>query len=202
MKKQITELAEGMGDESLFEEKLSSEEIFEGRVLRVTRDCVRLPNGRQATREVAWHNGAVAILPVFDDGTVLIEHQYRYPHGRTVLEIPAGKLDTRDEEPLSAAKRELREETGLVASRWTELGVTIPSVAILSERITVYAAEGLSYAATAPDEDEFLILERMPFDKLLALVLSGKIEDSKTQVAVLKYFAMKEKSRHENSIIG
>lgn len=180
-------------DARLKETRISSEEIYRGAVLHVTRDTVRLPNGRESHREVAWHNGAVAILPVFSDGSVLIEHQYRYAQGRVVKEIPAGKLDSPDEDVLSAAKRELREETGMTAGKWTDLGVTIPSVAILGERTRVFLAEELSEGDFAPDEDEFLHLERIPFEALLSMVTSGEIEDSKTQVATLKYQMMRMK---------
>lgn len=193
LNQQIAHVSGDTEDALLKEEKVSSEKIYQGNVLHVTRDTVRLPNGKESTREVAWHNGAVAVLPIFEDGTVLIEHQYRYAHGRVVKEIPAGKLDSPDEDALAAAKRELREETGLSASKWTDLGVMIPSVAILSERIRLFLAEGLTGGDVEPDEDEFLHLERIPFDSLLSMVLSGEIEDSKTQVATLKYQLLKSK---------
>ncbi len=176
-----------MADASrLTEQFVSREEIFDGAVLHVVRDTVTLPNGKRATREVALHNGAVAILPLFEDGTVLMERQYRYAHRRVFFEIPAGKLDRPDENPLSAAQRELREETGLIAARYTELGVYIPSPAILSERVHLYLAEGLTEGPDDLDEDEFLLLERVPLTTLFAAVMSGEIEDCKTQIAVLK----------------
>ena len=193
LKEQIAHVSGNARDAYLKEEKLASQEIYQGAVLHVTRDTVRLPNGKESTREVAWHNGAVAILPIFSDGSVLIEHQYRYAHGRVVKEIPAGKLDSPDEDALAAAKRELREETGYSAEKWTDLGVMIPSVALLSERIRIFLAEGLTGGEVDPDEDEFLHLERIPFDALLSMVLSGEIEDSKTQVAALKYAALQNK---------
>ena len=124
-----------MKDENLIETRVSREEIFDGHVLHVTRDTVRLPNGKDAVREVAWHGGAVAVIPLFDDGSVLMERQYRYAHSRIVFEIPAGKLDEPTEDHLEAAIRVLREETGLSASRYTDLGIIAPSVAVLSERI-------------------------------------------------------------------
>lgn len=175
-----------MKDEHLLETRVSREEIFDGCVLHVTRDTVRLPNGKHATREVAWHGGAVAVIPLFEDGTVLMERQYRYAHSRVVFEIPAGKLDSAEEAPLDAAKRELREETGMTASRYTDLGVIAPSVAVLSERIHLYLAEGLTEGKTNLDEDEFLSVERVPLDTLYRMVMEGKIEDSKTQIAILK----------------
>ncbi|MBR2952057.1 MAG: NUDIX hydrolase [Clostridia bacterium] len=190
-KEQIACVSGDTRDHFLKEEKISSQEIYRGAVLHVTKDTVRLPNGKESLREVAWHDGAVAILPIFEDGSVLFEHQYRYAHGRVVKEIPAGKLDSPDEDMLSAAKRELREETGYTAEKWTDLGITIPSVAILGERIRIFLAEGLTGGEVEPDEDEFLHLERIPFDTLLSMVLSGEIEDSKTQVAVLKYQLLK-----------
>lgn len=175
-----------MKDEHLLETRVSREEIFSGCVLHVTRDTVRLPNGKLATREVAWHGGAVAVIPLFEDGTVLMERQYRYAHSRVVFEIPAGKTDSEEEVPLEAAKRELREETGMTASHYTDLGVIAPSVAVLSERIHLYLAEGLTEGKTALDEDEFLSVERVPLDTLYRMVMEGKIEDSKTQIAILK----------------
>ena len=175
-----------MKDSHLLETLVSREEIFDGCVLHVTRDTVRLPNGKNAVREVAWHGGAVAVLPLFEDGTVLMERQYRYAHSRVVFEIPAGKLDSPEEDHLEAAVRELREETGLSASSITDLGMIAPSVAVLSERIHLYLAEGLTSGETDLDEDEFLSLERVKLTELHRMVMEGKIEDSKTQIAVLK----------------
>jgi ADP-ribose pyrophosphatase len=112
--------------------------------------------------------------------------------GRVVYEIPAGKLDSRDEDPLTAARRELREETGYTAERMTPLGVYIPSPAILTERITLYLAEGLSAGETSPDEDEFLFTERRPLEELCEMVMRGEIEDGKTQTALLKTLLLKQ----------
>ena len=178
--------------ESLRERPVGREDIFRGKIVHLVRDTVTLPNGRTATREMMLHNGAVAILPLFEDGTVLMEYQYRHPMGRVVYEIPAGKLDSRDEDPLTAARRELREETGYTAERMTPLGVYIPSPAILTERITLYLAEGLSAGETSPDEDEFLLTERRPLEELCEMVMRGEIEDVKTQTALLKTLLLKQ----------
>ena len=115
------------------EEKFKErEQIYKGCVLEVVKDKVTLPNGEKAIREFCLHVGAVAILPLCDDGTVIMERQYRHAHGDVILEIPAGKLNSKSEDRLEAAKRELREETGAVAEKWTELGMLIPSPAIVN----------------------------------------------------------------------
>ena len=167
------------------------EDIFQGKIVHLVRDTVTLPNGKSATREMMLHNGAVAILPLFEDGTVLMEYQYRYPLGRVVYEIPAGKLDSPTEDHLEAAARELREETGYTAAKMTSLGVYVPSPAVLTERIELFLAEGLTAGDTSPDEDEFLLTERRPLRELCEMVMRGEIEDGKTQVALLKTLMMK-----------
>ncbi len=175
----------------LREEFVSREEIFRGVIAHLVRDTVTLPNGKCATRETILHNGAVAIVPLFEDGTVLMEYQYRYPLGRVVYEIPAGKLDSPEEDTRAAAERELREETGYTADRLTSLGWYIPSPAILGERIELFLAEGLHPGATDLDEDEFLFTERRPLKELCEKILSGEIEDGKTQAALLKTLLLK-----------
>lgn len=175
----------------LTERQINREEIFEGKVLHLVRDTVELPNGKPATREMALHIGAVAIIPLTEDGKVIAEKQYRYPHGRVFLEIPAGKLDSRDEIPLEAAKRELREETGATAEKFTYLGKLIPSPAVLSEVIHLYLAEGLTFGERELDDDEFLDVTEIPLEEFYKMVMSGEIEDAKTQIAVMKAFALK-----------
>ena len=179
-------------NESKFKEtKLSGEDIFRGRVLHVVRDAVMLPDGSHSVREYCRHVGAVCVIPILPDGRVIMERQYRYPHGRVFFEIPAGKLDTPDEDTLEAAKRELREETGAVAKKYTDLGEMIPSPAILAEKIRMYLAEDISFTERELDEDEFLDVERVPLDKLYSMVMSGEIADAKTQIAILKVWNMK-----------
>lgn len=170
---------------NLKETRLDGRTLFKGRILRLEVDEVLLPNGEQAVREVARHPGGVCVLPLHADGTVELVKQFRYPYGEVILELPAGKLDP-DEDPLAAAKRELSEETGLAAARWTDLGLFYPSVGFTDEVLHLYLAEDLSQGPTHPDEDEFLLRRRLPLDTLLEQVLSGAIPDGKTQVLVLK----------------
>lgn len=170
----------------LEEKQISREEIFHGVALHVVKDRILLPNGKESVREISLHNGAAAVIPILDDGRVLMERQYRYAHGRVMLEIPAGKLDTPDEDPLEGAKRELREETGAVAGRITYLGSIAPSPALINEVIYLYMAEELTFGDNDLDDGEFLELEYIHIDKLFDMVMSGEITDSKTQIAVLK----------------
>jgi ADP-ribose pyrophosphatase len=165
--------------QNLEEKQLEREKIYDGHIVHLVKDKVLLPNGTEAVREVCIHVGAVAIIPLLDDGRVVMERQYRYPHGRVFWEIPAGKLNYAEEDVLEAAKRELREETGAVAKRFTDLGVMIPSPAVLSERITLFLAEDLSFGDRELDDDEFLDVEFIPLDELYAMVLRGEIEDAK-----------------------
>lgn len=170
----------------LSEDQLSSEEIFEGTVLHVFKDQVGLPNGGNAVREVIRHIGAVCIIPVKDNGNVILEHQYRYAIGQVITEIPAGKLDFPSENRLDAAKRELKEETGYTADNWTELGIFYPAAAYSDEKITMFLATGLHEGEQKLDDDEFLSVFEMPLDEARSLVMNGEITDSKTQIAILK----------------
>ena len=174
-------------DKQRFEETcISSELIFDGKVMRVFRDVIALPDGREAFREYARHMGAVAVLPLTDEGEVICVRQYRYAHGCMLTEIPAGKLDHPDEDHAEAARRELREETGATCRSLTHLGLYRATVAILDEKIDLYLAEGLEFGETDLDDDEFLEVLRIPLDKMVEMVLSGEITDGKTQVAVLQ----------------
>lgn len=172
--------------ENLTEVQTGSQEIFDGVILHVFKDSVALPNGKPATREVIRHVGAVGVIPITEDGKVIIERQFRYPLNRVVTEIPAGKLDSFTEDRLSAAKRELEEETGYTAEEWISLGDYYPSPAYCDERITLYLARGLQLGKRHLDEDEFLNFEFIPLSQLVDQVMNGQITDGKTQVAVLK----------------
>ena len=172
---------------SRLEEKfISRENIYDGTVLKMVRDKVRLPDGKEAYREMCLHVGAVAVIPLTDDGRVIMERQFRYAHGRVFYEIPAGKLDSPDEDPTEAAARELREETGAVADRLTYLGRIDTTPALINEKIHLYLAEGLTFGERKLDEDEFLDVETASLDELFEMVMDGRIADAKTQIAVLK----------------
>ena len=171
---------------NLEEIQLERKEIYKGHILNVVCDTVRLPDGNTAPREVCLHVGAVCVIPLLEDGRVIMERQYRYPHGRVFFEIPAGKLNYSGEDQLEAAKRELREETGAVAKKYTDLGEMIPSPAILGEKIRMYLAEDITFTERELDEDEFLDVELVPLNELYDMVMRGEIADAKTQIAVLK----------------
>lgn len=174
-----------------FEEKMvSSKNVFNGVLLNVNFDEISLPDGRKATREYITHIGAVCVIPITDDGKVIIERQYRYPIGQLVTEIPAGKLDFSDEDRLEAAKRELREETGYTADNWRDIGLFYPAPAYSDEKITMFLATGLHKGETELDEDEFIEVDAVPLKELVSDVLSGKITDAKTQLAILKANAL------------
>ena len=177
--------------ENLEEKQLSRREIYDGKVLHVVCDDILLPNGERAIREFCLHVGAVCVIPITDDGMVLMERQFRYPHGRVFYEIPAGKLDYQGEDPLCAAKRELREETGAVAGKWTFLGRLDTSPALINEKIYMYMAEELSFTERELDDDEFLEVEKTPLAELVDMVMQGKISDAKTQIAVMKAAKLK-----------
>ncbi len=172
--------------ENLVEKRTGGREIFDGKIMHVFEDTVSLPNGAQATREYMRHVGAVCVLPLFDDGTILLEKQYRYPVGQIITEIPAGKLDSKDEDHLLAAQRELREETGYTAKNWTSLGIFYPACAYSDEAIEMYLARDLHLGERELDCDEFLNLARVPLHEALEQVMQGEIPDAKTQIAILK----------------
>lgn len=175
----------GKNKMELFEKQLASKQIFDGRVVKLYVDDIELPNGKPSTREVIRHPGAVCVIPITENKEVIMVRQFRYPFARTLLEIPAGKLEP-NEEPLDAVKRELEEESGVVAEKIEFIGMTYTTVAFTDEKIYTYMATGLSYTDCHPDEDEFLEIERVPLDTLVKMVMSGEIKDSKTQVAILK----------------
>ena len=170
----------------LAEKQAESEEIFDGVILHVFRDKVELPSGNLSVREVIAHVEAVCVVPVDADGNVILERQYRYPIDAVITEIPAGKLDKEGEDPLEGAKRELREETGITADRWTDLGLFVPAAAYCAETIRMYLAQDLHQGKQQLDEDEFLDVFRMPLKDAVQLVMDGKIPDAKTQAALLK----------------
>ena len=169
----------------LYEKRVSSETIFTGRVFNIKRDTVLLPDGREATRELAEHNGGAAVIALTDGMAVPMVRQYRYGAGRVTLEIPAGKIDG-GEEPLACAVRELREECGHTARDIEPLGVIIPTGAYCSERIHLFLARGLSDVPRAPDPDEFLETEYIKFGDALDMAADGRISDAKTIAALFR----------------
>ena len=178
----------------LTEKTKKSELIYDGTVVHLYRDTVTLPDGSEGVREIVKHVGAVCIIPITDKGEVVLEKQYRYAVDQTLIEIPAGKLDSPDEDPLEAALRELREETGITPKEITYMGVYYGSPAIMGEKIHMYMARGLSFGKNDLDDDEFLEVFTLPLDEAVNMTLSGEITDGKTQAALLRARMMMEKS--------
>ena len=169
----------------LFEKKLTSKQIFDGKVVKLFVDTVELPNGETAIREIVRHPGAVCVVPVTSEGEVIMVKQFRYPFEEVMLEIPAGKLEP-GEDPLEAVKRELEEESGAVAGKIQHIGQLYTTVAIFDEKIQIYLATDLTFASAHPDQDEFLETTKIPLKTLVEMVMNGEIPDAKTQIAILK----------------
>lgn len=168
-----------MADHHLEETTVASAVVFEGKLLKVRADRIRLPNGDEALREYIQHPGAVAMIAQLDNGNLLFERQFRYPLRRVMLELPAGKIDA-GEDILDCARRELREETGYEASRWRHLGTTHTCIGYSDERIEFFLAQGLSHVGDALDEGEFIEVVEMSLDAAVAAVREGRITDGKT----------------------
>lgn len=171
--------------DDLTERTVSREDLFTGKVVSLHVDKVELPNGDIATREVVEHVDGVAVLPLDENNCVYTVTQYRYVFHTPLLEIPAGKLDP-GEDPRSGALRELKEETGAVPDQFIPMGHILPAPGCYGEVLYLFLARGLQMGETQPDEDEFLIQERIPFDEMVHRCLNGEIEDAKTVAAVLK----------------
>lgn len=167
------------------EHKVAHTRVYEGVIVNVDLDQVKLPNDRLAKREIVNHPGGVAVLPLNDDGTVTVVRQYRYAFASVLTEIPAGKLDA-GEEPRTGALRELNEEIGAQVGELIDLGCVYPSPGFCQEVLHLYLARDLTYGASCPDEDEFLEVVRIPFEQLLEQVMAGEIKDAKTVAAALK----------------
>ena len=166
------------------EELIESERLYEGAILNLRRDKVTASSGT-AYREIVEHNGAVAIVALTEDNNIVMERQYRYACGRAILEIPAGKIDTGETDPVAAAVRELREETGYTASEIIHLGDCNPSCAYSEEVIHLYLMRGLTKGERELDDDEVIELIEMPFDEVYEMGVRGEIVDSKTLAALL-----------------
>ena len=171
-------------DEHLVERPLQSEPVYRGHFLDVRRDMVALPDGRTAQREYIRHPGAVMIVPLLDDGRLLMERQYRYPMGRVMLEFPAGKLDA-GEDPKVCGQRELLEETGHSAAEWAYAGVLHNAIAYSDEGIHIYFARGLQRGEQHLDDGEFLELVTHTADDLDRMAARGELTDAKTLIGLL-----------------
>ncbi len=179
----------------LEETRLAGSRVFDGRLLKVDLDTVRLPNGAQAVREVVRHPGAVVIVPVDGEGNVHLVRQFRYPCGRALLEVPAGKLEP-GEEPFPAAMRELEEEIGARAGQWLPMGELLPTPGFCDELQHVYLARELTFGTVHPDEDEFLEQVVLPMDRAVAMAADGQLQDCKTVAALLRARLLMEGERH------
>lgn len=168
----------------LSEETLSSETVYAGRLLHARLDRVRLPDGRESTREYLVHPGAAVVIALFDNGDVLLERQHRYPLHRDFIELPAGKFDPQETE-LACAQRELREETGYTAEDWQYLATFYPCIGYSDERLVFFLARGLRHVGDGPDHDEFLEILRVPWREALAMIGDGRICEGKTVMGLL-----------------
>jgi ADP-ribose pyrophosphatase len=173
-----------MDESSFIEETLESVQVFDGRLLKVFADRVRLPDGSESVREIIRHPGAVVIIAVLDNGKLLFERQFRYPLHSVFLELPAGKIDV-GEHALDTAKRELREETGYKAKFWRHLGAMHPAIGYADECIEIYWAQGLSYIGSALDHDEIIEVSELSIADALLAVRDGEITDAKTITALM-----------------
>ena len=169
--------------DNLKETRVDGELVYDGHFLKVQRDTIELPNGKHTQREYILHPGAVVILPLLDDGTVLMERQFRYPLHDVFIEFPAGKIDP-GEDPLVAAKRELEEETGYTGGEWQFVTTIHNAIAYADEHLDLYLARGLKAGVQKLDEGEFLETFTATIDELLQWVREGKITDVKTVIGI------------------
>jgi ADP-ribose pyrophosphatase len=173
-----------MKKSDLFEKQVRKRDVFSGKAVNFRADIIRLPDGKTATREFMDHPGAVAVLPMLENGDLIMVRQYRYPVGEATLEIPAGKLHSKQDPVAARARAELREETGYTTACLEKLLAFWPTPAFSNELLHVYLATGLKAGKASPDEDEFINVETIPFNKAVRLVRAGKIKDAKTIIAL------------------
>jgi ADP-ribose pyrophosphatase len=184
-------------DQHLRESCISSEDAYQGKFLKLKKDIVSLPDGKETFREYLIHPGAVAILPILDDGRILLERQFRYPVDQAIIEIPAGKLEI-GEDPLICAQRELLEETGYTATAWKFLGRIHPVISYSTEFIDIYQATGLSSGERCLDDGEFLDVFAASIDEMHQWIADGRITDVKTIISIYHL----DRNSHQPSIKG
>lgn len=178
------QVVERPDEAGLIERRLSSHLVHDGRFLKIYDDQVRMPDGAVTRREYVKHPGAVVVIPLLDDGRVIVERQYRYPLGQAILEFPAGKIDP-GEPRFDCARRELREETGYTAEEWANPGRLHNAPAYATEFLDIWFARGLTAGERQLDEHEHLEVLVMEVDELLALASRGELTDAKTLIALL-----------------
>jgi len=176
---------------NLTEKQLEKNYIYKGRIINLRNDTALLPDGKTAKREIVEHNGGVCVAALTDNDELIFVKQFRYPYMEEILELPAGKRESKNEDPLACGIRELREETGATAEKMIFMGELYPTPGYCEEIIWLYLAIGLSYGEQDTDEDEFLEVYKIPLEKAVEMVLSGEIKDAKTQVLVLKVNELK-----------
>ena len=179
------------------EKTLSREEKYQGKILSVHRDVIRLPDGAEAVREVVEHSGGVGVLPVDENGDVYCVRQFRYAFGAHLLEMPAGKLEP-GEDPLGCAVRELSEETGFTAAEYVDLGRLYPSPGYCHETLYIYMATGLTRGQAHLDRGEFLDVEKHSLDELYDMVMRNELPDAKTAMAVIKAKLLWDERKRQN----
>ena len=175
------------------DEIVESEKVFQGSVVSLYVDTVRLGNGSQAVREKVTHPGAVAVVAENEDGLILLIRQYRHAAGEVLWEIPAGKLEP-DEEPIECARRELAEETGYVPDRIQKVSSFYTAPGFASEVIHLFFAEGLSESTAHQDDDESIVLSKIPFETCIEMIQNGQIRDGKTIIGLLMYNMLRKQT--------
>ncbi len=172
--------------EKFKEETISTETIYQGKILNLRRDKIKLPDSRESVREIIEHSGGVTIIPVTDSGKILLVKQYRKAVEDVLYEIPAGKLES-GEEPIKCAERELEEETGYRTGKIKKLYSFYTSPGYSDEIIHLYIARELNFIAQNPDKDEFIVVEEINKEEIMELINNGKIKDSKTIIGLLQF---------------
>lgn len=171
---------------NLEEKELERNYIYNGRIINLRCDTALLPNNEKCKREIVEHMGGVAVIAISKQKDIFLVRQFRYPYKSVISEIPAGKRNSADEDPLLCGQRELKEETGITAKNYFSLGTVYPTPGYCEEIIHLFATTDLTFGESNPDDDEFLNVEKVPLDLAVKRVISGEIKDAKTQIAVLK----------------